>query len=143
MSPGNDFYLLRLFTKTDSSFQLLIYNYSYYSEYYLNGRQELLFDEDRYNIYRDTLTKVFQIQINLTPGKYRLETMQIDREHCAPYDEWIQMGKPELLNDFYYQYLMNKCYPGLQIETFMTSEHLQIQRTVPEHGIMMIQIELL
>lgn len=139
LDGGKDY----LFTKTDSSLQLLIYNYSYYSEYYLNGRQELLFDEDRYNIYRDTLTKVFQIQINLTPGKYRLETMQIDREHCAPYDEWIQMGKPELLNDFYYQYLMNKCYPGLQIETFMTSEHLQIQRTVPEHGIMMIQIELL
>lgn len=130
-----------LLTKTGKSWRLLIYNYSYYSEAYLNGKQELLFEEDRYNIYQNSLSKTFEMQISLTPGRYRLETTQINQENCAPYDEWIKMGKPNHTSAFYHKYLINKCYPSLQVETINTSDKLQLQRTVPVHGITVIKID--
>ncbi len=136
LSVGEDYIL----TKDERSWQLLIYNYSYYSKNYLQGRQELLFDEDRYNIYETTLPKVFQIQLNLPSGKYSVKTIQIDRTHYAPYDEWIKMGKPKVLTPFYLEYLLNKCCPKLQVETIVTFNHLQIQRTVPVFGADLIKI---
>ncbi len=136
LSIGDDYIL----TKNQCSWQLLICNYSYYSQNYLQGKQELLFDEDRYNIYETALPKTFQILINMTSGRYRLETIQIDRNHYAPYDEWIKMGKPKLLHSLYLEYILNKCCPKLQIETIVTSNHLQIQRTVPVHGAILISI---
>lgn len=136
LSSGNDY----LLTKDEHSWQLLIYNYSYFNKDYLQGRQELLFDEDRYNIYEKKLTKVFQIQMSLPFGKYRLETIQINRKHYAPYDEWIKMGKPKQLQSYYLKYLLNKCCPKLQVETITTSNHLQIQKTVPIHGITLLKI---
>lgn len=136
LTSGDDF----LLTKDEHSWQLLIYNYTYFSSDYLQGRQELLFDEDRYNIYEKTMPKVFQIQMKIPSGKYRLETVQINRNHYAPYDEWIKMGKPKHICSHYLEYLMNKCCPKLQVETITTSNHLQIQRTVPVHGITLLKI---
>ncbi len=136
LSLGDDY----LLTKDEASWQLLIYNYSYFSKDYLQGKQELLFDEDRYNIYERTLPKIFQIKMSLPSGKYRLETVQVNRKHYAPYDEWIKMGKPKHILSDYLEYLLNKCCPKLQIETITTSNHLQIQRTVPIHGITILKI---
>ena len=130
-----------LLTKAGSSWRLLLYNYCYYSKEYLTGKQELLFEEDRYNIYEYSLSKYFQIQIRSVLGKYRLETIQITREHCAPYDEWIKMGKPGQIDSLYFRYLMNKCCPGLQVETVVTSGCLKLHRVVPAHGITMVKID--
>ena len=137
---SGDRYLL---THDDSFWCLLIYNYSYYSKDYLTGKQELLFDEDRYNIYENTLSNYFQIEIKLVPGRYHLETIQIDREHCAPYDEWIKIGKPAQISPLYQKYIMGRCCPGLQVETVVTSGRLQIHRVVPVHGITMVRIQKL
>lgn len=132
-----------ILTRAGTSWRLLLYNYSYYSESYLTGKQELLFEEDRYNIYQDTLAKKFLIQLSLPAGSYRLETAQLNQEACAPYDEWLKMGRPGLLTSFYHQYLINKCYPALQVETVSVTDQMQIQKTVPIHGIMIIKIDRL
>lgn len=130
-----------IFTRAGTSWRLLIYHYSYYSEEYLNGKQELLFEEDRYNIYQNSFTKIFQIQLTLPVGTYRIETVQLNQDSCAPYEEWLKMGKPESLTAFYHQYLMNKCYPDLQVETVSVTGQLQMQRAVPVHGVMVVKID--
>ena len=105
-----------ILTRRGNSLRLLLYYGNPYNASFSGGQQELLFEEDRYNIYESQPDCQYNIRLKLPEGFYRVETSRIDREHASPYDEWIRMGSPRKRFIQYADYLKSRCIPELRTE---------------------------
>ena len=129
-----------ILTRRRSSLRLLLYYSSPYNTAFSEGQQELLFEEDRYNIYEDLPDCQYNIRLRIPDGRYRVETSRIDREHASPYDEWIRMGSPRRRFIQYEDYLKSRCIPELRTEKLNVRDHLRLEYVLPPHGVMLIEI---
>lgn len=50
---------------------------------------------NRYGVFEEKGSKVFQVNIPHLSGAYKCTTYQMDREHGSVFDEWVRMGHPK------------------------------------------------
>ena len=132
-----------ILTRSQSGYQLLLYNSSPYSEEYLSRQQSLLFEEDRYNIYQPLPERQFSIQLSVPSGDYFVESYTIDRSNASPYDEWIRMGSPRKNFIQYTDYLKGCCYPGIHTQQHVVRDQLHLDYTLPVHSVVLVVIKQL
>lgn len=136
VASEKDYYI----TMMEKSYQLLLYNHTFYSEDFLTGKSRKLSYKDRYQIFSPTKEKLFNIHLTLPPGEYRIEHHALNREHGSIYDSWIRMGAPKEIDPATHQYLATKGYPDIHIRHQKISEHLLLSEPVPVHGMLLIVI---
>ncbi|MBQ7993873.1 MAG: helix-turn-helix domain-containing protein [Solobacterium sp.] len=136
LKTGENFVL----TRSRGRYQLLLYSSCPFSEEYLNRRQSLVFEEDRYNIYQMIPDRQFSIRLRVPAGSYIVETFTIDRGSASPYDEWIRMGSPRLNLIQYTDYLRGRSYPGIHTEQQIVQDQLHLDYVLKAHSVVLVII---
>lgn len=127
-----------LITSSRDSYQILLYNHTFYSQEFLDGTSHKLTELDRYQIYEPTNDKHFQLHLSLPAGKYRIEHHTLNREYGSVYDHWLRMGTPEYIDTATYYCLHNKAYPDINIRYQKVEEQLLLSEYIPIHGMQLI-----
>ncbi len=127
-------------TQSEGSYQILLYNFAYYNEDFLNGTTHKLAELDRYQIYEHGDEKLFQIHLKLPSGTYRIERHCLNREYGSIYDHWVKMGTPAHLDMASYYCLDKKSFPEINIRHQTIEEHMLLSESVPVHGVELIII---
>ncbi len=129
-----------MMTSTENGYQILLYNYCFYNENFLNGSSHRLTMFDRYRIFENGNTKQYHLYLTIPDGHYRIEHYSLNREAGSVYDEWVRMGAPEVIDDSTYRYLLGKGYPDMDIRHQKIEGHLLLTENVVQHGILLITL---
>lgn len=127
-------------TRSNYGYHILLYNYSFFNEDFLQGRSRPLSRKDRYQIFEDGRQKNFVLDLTLNPGRYRIERHILDREHGSIYDGWIRMGAPEFIDKICRDYLNKIAYPEMNIQYKTIHGNLVFSEQVPQHGVLLLSL---
>lgn len=125
-------------TQSHRGYHIMLYNYSFFSEDFLNGTSRRLSQKDRYQIFETKREKLFNLHLTLEPGHYRIERHIVNREHGSIYDGWVNMGAPEFIDACCYGYLNKLAFPDISIQYKNIRGDLLFFEQVPLHGVLMI-----
>ncbi len=95
-----------------NTFHLTLCNYAHFREdYCLTGGEGITW-ENAYTVFRDAATRSLQVKLGrLAPGRYRITTVTINREHGSLFDSWIRYGILDDLRPGDIRYLQNTVHP--------------------------------
>lgn len=127
-------------TRSGYGCHILLYNYSFFSEDFLQGKSRPLSRKDRYQIFEAGRQKSFILDLALEPGSYRIERHVLDREHGSIYDGWVRMGAPDFIDRICYDYLNKLAYPDVNIQYKNIHGSLVFSEQVPQHGILLLSL---
>lgn len=153
--PYNAFFLLNklgdniieigegyIITSKNNSYQILIYNYTYFDDLFRTGDKSLLTYHNRYNIFDAAAQdRTVNIILSLESGDYRIKRFAINRNAGSSFDAWLNMGAPELIQPDIYSFLKSKESPEITISTESVKKQLILDDFVPVHGISLIEID--
>ncbi|SKC49372.1 GH39 family glycosyl hydrolase [Maledivibacter halophilus] len=128
-------------TKEDENIQMLVYNYAYFDDLFLNGDTSALLNTERYLVFEDKPSKIVKINISGLSGYYKITRYQLNREHGSVVDAWINMGTPENMTEEEVRYLKGKSYPKINIEYLDISGDYKDEVCVPIHGAELIVLD--
>lgn len=127
-------------TQSNHGCHIVLYNYCFYNEDFLSGRNRPLSRKDRYQIFENGHQKIFLLDLTLEPGRYRIERHILDREHGSIYDGWIRMGAPEFIDTTCRAYLNKIAYPDMNIQYKNIHGSLVFSEQVPQHGVLLLSL---
>ncbi|MGF7057961.1 GH39 family glycosyl hydrolase [Brassicibacter mesophilus] len=128
-------------TKKDEDIQILVYNYAYFDDLFLNGDTSALTNTERYLVYENKVAKEIDINISGLSGYYKITKYQLNIENGSVADEWIIMGTPEDMTKEELRYLHGRSYPKVTLEYLDLDGHYKEKLYVPVHGVGMITLE--
>jgi len=79
-------------TRTGDNYQVIVYNYCYYTEYFATGHREALTELSRDDVF-DTQEITADVELALD-GKYRQTCYTLDQNTSALH-RWIELGAPQ------------------------------------------------
>ncbi|GAA0730931.1 hypothetical protein GCM10008905_32780 [Clostridium malenominatum] len=130
-----------IITKTDEDIQVLVYNYAYFDDLFLNGDTSALTNTERYLVYERKSPKEIDLNVMEISGSYKITKYQLDREHGSAFDEWINMGAPENMTQQELNYLKGKAHPKMTIEYLKLNGEYKEKLYIPVHGVELITLE--
>lgn len=140
IEAGKDY----IITSNGSNFQILIYNFVYFDDLFVNGDKSLLSYHERYNIFKTTNeNKDVNLILSLKKGDYNVKRIKLNRESGSTFDAWIKMGSPEEIQSDVYSYLKAKEILEINVATETVEEQLLLTDSIPPHGILFIEIDKL
>ena len=130
-----------IMTKSDTGYQILLYNYCHYDELYRNFETSHLSMLDRYNVFESGETQKLRLIIRgLKSGKYIIRVYKIDRENGSAYDEWLKMGAPKMMSPTEIDWIKKKSLPQYYTRVEQIEDCMEITEELKPHGVMLIEI---
>ncbi len=106
-----------LLTTDGVSYQLLVYNYSHYSNLYRHRYQRLKEPEKAYDVFEEGTAVHLKFTLEGLPaGTWRIERQKITRESGSSFDRWVELGSPSCVTQEEREYLISQSRPGRRIE---------------------------
>jgi xylan 1,4-beta-xylosidase len=124
----------------DGSIQILLYHYVHLDHMFSSGDWSEMSNHNRYSVFEEKGSKVFQIDIPHLPGAYKCTTYQMDRDHGSVFDEWVRMGAPEILTEEELAYLHGRSGPVIRTER-LQDQGWQKEINLPPHGVLLLTLE--
>lgn len=142
LGRGNGYFI----TKSDTSYQILLYNYKHFSYLYANGERFDMTDTDRYTVFADHSPVEVHLDLaGVIPATYRITETYINQKHGSIYDTWVQSGgiEPACASDV--EQLHHASYPGFHQKIVTTTEdgHLCLNVTLELLEVRLIEAEVL
>lgn len=110
LSRGDGYFI----TKSNDSYQIILYNYVHYSDLYADGE---LFDmtfKNRYTLFSKQISKRFNITLEDLPfDKYIKTETILNRDHGSSFDTWVNMGLPKIQTNEDIEYLKSVSLPKI------------------------------
>jgi len=130
-----------IITKKDEDIQMLVYNYAYFDDLFLNGDVSALTNKERYKVFEDKALKEMKLEVNGVFGYYKATRYQLNRERGSAVDAWIDMGAPEDMTEEEIRYLHGKAQPKMTVEYLELDGVYKDKLYVPVHGVDLIVLE--
>ncbi|VTR60222.1 transposon Tn10 TetD protein [Actinobacillus pleuropneumoniae] len=124
----------------DGSMQLLLYHYVHLDHMFSSGDWSEMSNLNRYSVFEEKGSKVFQVNIPYLSGTYKCTTYQMDRDHGSVFDEWVRMGAPEILTEEELAYLRGRSGPVIRTETIEDQAWYK-EIVLPPHGVLLLTLE--
>ena len=137
LSKG-DYYL---FAKKGNKYQILIFNLIEIDEMYAMIDKSVIDKKHRYNIFRNAGNMSVNIMLYLPKGSYLIKKWEVNRNYGSAYDIWAKVGFPEKLHRDVLDYMEQASAPRVTCEVQEISRALILDETVPEHGVVLLEIE--
>ncbi|MBO7710027.1 MAG: helix-turn-helix domain-containing protein [Lachnospiraceae bacterium] len=127
---------------SDESVQVALYNYCHYDTL---SRQHVFVDGnsyDRYAMYKNETSRVFDLLLDLPDGEYQVEKYSISRQpaHGSAYEAWLDMGAPEGISGEQLGYLQRGALPHYRRESCFSKGGLPLQEELEAHEVRVILI---
>jgi len=122
-----------IFTKKSGDrYQILCYNYKHFDySYYLRPEGSFAINE-QYDIFDNNDDLNYKLEISgITNGKYRVKEIRLNRTSGSVFDEWLNFGALEEMNQDEVNYLKQICIP-----------HMKVWNTEVRNMSMILNIEL-
>ena len=130
-----------IMTRSNTGYQILLYNYCHYDELYRNLETSQLSMLDRYNVFESGETQKLKLIIKgLKSGEYIIRVYKIDRENGSAYDEWLKMGAPKTLCSIETDWIKRKSLPQYYTMNKQVDTCMEIIEELKPHGVMLIEI---
>lgn len=128
-------------TKKNEDFQILLYNYIYFDELFLNGDISGMTHTERYSIFEEKGEKIIGISISGLDGNYKIKSYSINREYGSAFDAWTRMGAPQDLLEEDICYLKKKAMPEITIDYLNLTVEYKKTVKIPSHGALLMTLE--
>ena len=101
-----------LTTNAINTYNIVLYNYAHFTDLYCLTTGEGVTHDNVYTVFADAATKDIAISLNgLEPGRYKVVTTTLNREHGSLFDEWIRYGMIDGLQPHDIHYLQDIVHP--------------------------------
>lgn len=124
-----------------SRYQLLVDHLAEFSELYTQIGHPMIDRTHRYQIYRETPALRLSAMLTLPQGTYFIKRWEVSRAHGSAYDLWSKIGFPEELTEDVLSYLEKSSAVPLDCSIREVEKSLLLEEVVPEHGVVLIEIE--
>lgn len=129
-------------TSKNNKYQILLYNFVYFDNLFLNGDKSLLTYYERYNIFKNSNNTLhINMILTLLNGNYKITKYFLNRESGSIFDSWLNMGHPEEISQDIYLYLKSKEYMDMTVETKEIKNNIILSENVKAHEIIFIEID--
>ncbi|MBT2654025.1 helix-turn-helix domain-containing protein [Bacillus sp. ISL-18] len=137
VSQGDGYIL----TKNSKGYQLLLYHYCHYDRLYCMNQHANIDLENRYNVFLNQNPIEMKFIMNeLKKGTYKVRQYQLNRQHGSSFDQWVEMGAPELMNQEDIDYLIHSSIPKLQISEVRIEEDYILSTILGAHEVQLFEI---
>ena len=144
ISQGEDYIITR---KDDISegklngIQVLVWNYTHYSERFCNGDKTDLDYYRRYNVFTKGTNLFFRIEIP-APSTISciVEKIVFDRNHGSIFDFWLKNGALEYPSPEYLAFLSQQCLPLQSYTIIKPKKNLILEADVPPFGFVFFEV---
>lgn len=117
-----------MLTRQQQTYQLIAYNYCYYSKLYRYRYQRLEKPEDAYRVFEPGEVKQLQFHLYAIPdGWYRVTYQKITKKDGSSFDRWIEMGAPGELQPEQTRYLMESTQPYYRTERLKAKDGIHLE----------------
>ncbi|MDS0526688.1 helix-turn-helix domain-containing protein [Clostridium sp. SHJSY1] len=138
IEKGNDY----IITASNSSYQILLFNFIYFDDLFKNGDKSLLEYHNRYNIFKNSnINKEVHLIFSVASGIYKIKRWSLNRTSGSTFDAWLNMGVPEQITPDVYDYLKSKEIPEIKVSEKEVKNELLLTDSIPPHGILLIEID--
>lgn len=129
-----------IITYKNNKYQILLYNFVYFDNLFLTGDKSLLSYHKRYNIFESSNSNLnIKMILSLENGTYKIKKYFLNRKSGSIFDEWINMGSPEEIEQDIYLHLKSKETLNLTVDTKIIKNNLIISENIAAHDIIFIE----
>ena len=139
IASGNGYYI----TASKKGYQVILYHYCHFDKLYSRRDTSNINISDRYNVFINTYNKEINLKlIGFKAGLYEIKEYSVNRINGSSYDNWVEMGSVEYLNEEEIHYLNGKSLPSLKkYEQVIDHEYSIITGLMP-HEVKLYEINL-
>ncbi|MBQ8555825.1 MAG: helix-turn-helix domain-containing protein [Clostridia bacterium] len=102
-------------TRQGSAYQLMLYHYRHYSDLYASGEMFDVTETDRYTAFGPYRKRAFDIRLSgIADGPWQAQEYILNRQHGSAFDQWVEMGAPEVLTQQETELLKHLSQPMLR-----------------------------
>lgn len=138
VASGDGWYM----TQNNHSLQLLVYNYSHYSDINCFRYKRLDSPADAYSVFSPGEKMQLQFQVRGLPasktGRYRITRTTLNREHGSSFDLWLRLQAPSCPSREETEYIKKYAVPDVRMEIRQCNETLLL-----DVSLMPLEMELL
>lgn len=130
-----------LLTEKDSSYYLIIYNYSHFSNRYAREIGTNTSYLDRYNVFPDAKTIYSSIRLDFLSGEFLITEKELNRNHGSAFDNFVALGGNEVIAEDELEYLKNISQPLIKKYKLSSTPTLNINVKLEPHEVKLLKIE--
>lgn len=98
---------------------------------------------EKHKVPKAVKRSVVNLNVQLKKGNYKLKSYELNRENGSIFDEWIRMGQPKNFDHEELEFLKSKEFMRLTSSMVEVEGELQLQHSIPENGIVLLEIKKL
>jgi xylan 1,4-beta-xylosidase len=145
VAQGDGYVILR--SRDRKKLSVGLYHYCHYNmdthiDYVLSEEEQRSYD--RYYGFQESGVMSFRFYLSGMPeGSYEKQSYSINREHGSGYDNWMNMGAPEIITSAQKEYLEQMTIPDYQYEPLHVSANGEflLSAVLEPHEVRVITIE--
>jgi xylan 1,4-beta-xylosidase len=145
VAQGEGYVILR--SRDRKKLRVGLYHYCHYNrdthiDYVLSEEEQRSYD--RYYGFQESGAMSFRFFLSgMAEGNYEKQSYSINREHGSGYDNWMNMGAPEIITNAQREYLEQMTIPAYQYEPLHVGEsgELILSTVLEPHEVRVITIE--
>ena len=139
LTSGDGYFI----TRSDTGWQIILYNYQHYSELYANGETFDMTFTDRYTPFPNAVKKRFSLLLEgFESGEYLITESILNPEHGSSFDKWVQSGAMPISSSEDVEYLRCASLPDIH-KSKAAAKHgkLELSFTLEAHEVRLIEIQ--
>ena len=132
-------------TRKEDSLQLLVYNYTHYSDINCFRYKRLDAPADAYSVFLSGEKMQLQFQLHGLPasrtGRYRITRTLLNREHGSSFDLWLRLQAPPSPSREETEYMKKQAVPAVEMDIRKCHEPLLLDVALMPMEMEMLTIE--
>ena len=118
-------------TEQTRSLQLLVYNYSHYTDLNCYRYKRLDTPSDAYSVFLQGEKLQLRFLLSGLPeGRFRIERRLLNRDHGSSFDQWLLLQAPPCPSQEEIRYMKENAEPAVRMETVPCSGSLVLDVTL-------------
>ncbi|MBZ9685403.1 helix-turn-helix domain-containing protein [Clostridium estertheticum] len=111
IDSGDGYYI----TASKKGYQVILYHYCHFDKLYSRRDTSNIHISERYNVFINDYNKEVNLKlIGFKAGLYEVKEYSVNRTNGSSYDNWVEMGSIEYLNEEEIHYLNDKSLPSFK-----------------------------
>jgi len=138
LASGDGYFI----TRSNSGWQILLYNYQHYSELYAGGEVFDMTFTNRYTPFPSAAQQKFTLSLeDLPPSEYLMTETILNAKHGSSFDKWVESGALPLSGREDADYLQAVSHPLLRRELLCPkSNRLELAFTLEPHEVRLVEL---
>lgn len=127
---------------TKDHYQILCVNYVHFNQLYSQGDVSVIDKNNPYNVFVQGDSENTRFNFQIGNGTWKVTRTQLNRSSGSVFDNWKNMGGPNLLDEQDLNYLKHSSAPNRNVRQIDVLDNcISIDITLPPHGIELVTIK--